>query len=596
MDEPTRGMEFQLHGLIGLIYEAAMDVDLWPMLLRTLSDVMESAPSGVIAAAGGDSAGRRLERLGGGAEGVLAQGLVELLRPHFGRALEFNRRLDRRRQQSGLLAQLFARFPLALAAVTADGELLEGNPQFEQLLQSDRRLSLQGGRVTFAGGETQLAWSAALNDLAAGRASRVVIPVAQGQDAPLSAMVSAHDCADGEAAGPCLLLSLAAPGLVGQVGERVLAEMFTLTPAEARLLAALVNGSSLEEYCASAGLSRNTARAQLKALFRKTGSRRQGELVRQVLNSPLLLATEPGTGEAPPLVQYREREMQRFRLRDGRWLCYAEYGPEDGQPLLFAHGLTGCRLQTHPDHTVLQQQGIRLLVPDRPGFGLSDFDGGRTILDWADDIQQLLDALGLERVAAMGFSVGGIYAMALARTLAERISRLTLVSPMGHFDKMSELAGMIPRNRMILTLGRRMPAILAPFMQLMVDSLRRDPKRYFDDLLKSLPPFERHYLSHPALKDSLTRAFREATRNGVEGLVYEQMLVSRPWGFSPADVTLPVQLWHGVQDVHVPVAMSRRLAKELPRCEPHLLEDAGHFLFYNRWQQIITCACEVNGE
>jgi pimeloyl-ACP methyl ester carboxylesterase/DNA-binding CsgD family transcriptional regulator len=594
VDEPTRGLEYQIHGLIGLIYEAAMDVDLWPMLLRTLGDLMDQAEPEAARLAAAVNAEETLfaqplpEAPGEGRP--LALTLVELIRPHFSRALDLNRRLGRQRRQNELFARLLERFPLALAVVSLEGEVLQNTPRFDQLLSDDRRLLLQQGRLCFTDREAQLAWREACGRLAEGAETSATIALQGREQSPLSAMLFAFS--DAQTAGPLsLLLSLAAPGLMGRIPERELAAMFSLTPAEARLLAALVNGYSLEEYSETVCVSRNTARSHLKALFQKTGTHRQGELVRQVLSSPALLTgdnAEESAHEVCPVPRDAQRLKQGIRLADGRWLSYAEYGPRHGRPLLFAHGLTGCRLQAHPDESLLYRLGVRLLVPDRPGFGLSDFDSRRTVLDWAGDIRQLLDALQLEQVAAMGFSVGGIFAMALGRALGERIAHLTLVSSMGRYHEAADLDGMIPRNRMILLLGRHMPAILTPFMQLMIDSLRRNPQQYFDDLLRNLPAFERHYLRHPAMRDSITRAFLEATRNGVQGLVYEQMLISRPWEFTPSQVKVPVRLWHGEQDVHVPIAMSRQLAHELPRCESHLLQDSGHFLLYDRMQEILA--------
>jgi pimeloyl-ACP methyl ester carboxylesterase len=58
--------------------------------------------------------------------------------------------------------------------------------------------------------------------------------------------------------------------------------------------------------------------------------------------------------------------------------------------------------------------GIQYLVVDRPGFGGSDPHPGRTVTDFADDVEQLADALGLDRFAVVGVSAGAPYAPACA--------------------------------------------------------------------------------------------------------------------------------------------------------------------------------------
>ena len=77
---------------------------------------------------------------------------------------------------------------------------------------------------------------------------------------------------------------------------------------------------------------------------------------------------------------------------------------------------------------------IRLIVVERPGYGLSDFAPNRTLLDWPDDITQLADTLGLEQFSVMGYSGGGAYALACAHRLVNRINNVVLLSSAAPFD------------------------------------------------------------------------------------------------------------------------------------------------------------------
>jgi DNA-binding CsgD family transcriptional regulator len=63
------------------------------------------------------------------------------------------------------------------------------------------------------------------------------------------------------------------------VPEDLLRTMFGLTPAEARLACRLAEGASLDDVAEALGIVRNTARVQLRSVFAKTGTRRQGELI-----------------------------------------------------------------------------------------------------------------------------------------------------------------------------------------------------------------------------------------------------------------------------------------------------------------------------
>ena len=96
---------------------------------------------------------------------------------------------------------------------------------------------------------------------------------------PVSAPV--HRTATVVLRDPARKLRLAGPDL-----ER----LFQLTPAEARLACLLADGLSTEEAAFELGVSRNTIRSQLQAVYAKTGTNRQGDLVRMLLSSVATLA------------------------------------------------------------------------------------------------------------------------------------------------------------------------------------------------------------------------------------------------------------------------------------------------------------------
>ncbi|WOK35492.1 hypothetical protein [Sphingomonas sp. C3-2] len=81
------------------------------------------------------------------------------------------------------------------------------------------------------------------------------------------------------------ILVLRDPNRQPMIPATTLASLFGLTPAEATLASALGRGASLEEAAAAIGVSRHTVRSQLQGIFLKTGTNRQGELVRILLSS-----------------------------------------------------------------------------------------------------------------------------------------------------------------------------------------------------------------------------------------------------------------------------------------------------------------------
>lgn len=94
-------------------------------------------------------------------------------------------------------------------------------------------------------------------------------------------------------------------------------------------------------------------------------------------------------------------------LSDGRRLAYAEYGAANGIPVFLFHGLPGSRLSWGLLPNNPFPKGLRLIAPDRPGYGGSDPKPGRSLLDWVDDVVELADALAIDRFAVLGVSGGG---------------------------------------------------------------------------------------------------------------------------------------------------------------------------------------------
>src|SRR4051795_13203577 len=118
--------------------------------------------------------------------------------------------------------------------------------------------------------------------------------------------------------------------------------------------------------------------------------------------------------------QARRPQEGSVRLGDGRTLAYAECGDPDGWPVLGCHGSPSSRLERHVEaRETSRGGGGRRVSPDRPGFGRSDPSPGRRVLDWPGDVAQLLEQLGIARLAVLRLSGGAAYAPAGAAGLGD---------------------------------------------------------------------------------------------------------------------------------------------------------------------------------
>ena len=68
----------------------------------------------------------------------------------------------------------------------------------------------------------------------------------------------------------------------------------------------------------------------------------------------------------------------------------------------------------------------------------------------------------------------------------------------------------------------------------------------------------------------------ECVRRSADGWLDDSAAFASPWGFDPATIAVPVEIWHGRDDTASPLAHARWLAARIPGAELHEL-DGGHF-------------------
>ena len=230
---------------------------------------------------------------------------------------------------------------------------------------------------------------------------------------------------------------------------------------------------------------------------------------------------------------------------------------------------------------------VRVICPDRPGYGLSDHDPGRTLLGWPADVTTLADSLGLDRFGVVGVSGGGPYALACALAMPDRLTGVAVVSGVGRLDCPGALEGVDPFYRLALGHVRARPRIARTVFRVNLA------------IVKMRPGVMMRLMGCPADIDALRSArpeiaslhfMAESVRRGLEGPVRDAWILAGPWGFAPEDVTTEVHLWHGDGDPIVPLRHSQELASALPRATLHRCPGEGHLLFAAHLFEIMPAA------
>lgn len=255
---------------------------------------------------------------------------------------------------------------------------------------------------------------------------------------------------------------------------------------------------------------------------------------------------------------------------DGTAIAYETYGPPDGSPLLFLHGTPGSRLLggVFEDHA--HDAGVRVIAPDRLGYGRSGVPNQFSLERGASALESLLDALCVERVPVVAFSGGTPHALATAASMPVRITGVELVSgavPPQYGTDPS------PMHRVLGTLARWAPSVAGGGYRLSAMlARRRSPTAVTDLYTAPESPVE--------VPESVARLVGQDFRAGLDsttaGAVHDSQHFTATWNLSVDAIECPVRFWHGTADSIAPIEDVRAFSEVYPQVTIEPLEDHGH--------------------
>ncbi|HEX8201396.1 MAG TPA: alpha/beta hydrolase [Isosphaeraceae bacterium] len=281
---------------------------------------------------------------------------------------------------------------------------------------------------------------------------------------------------------------------------------------------------------------------------------------------------------------------QIFAMRTGRALEVAEYGDPGGHPAFFFHGFVGSHHQASYIADQARRQGLRILAPNRPGVGRSEYVDRRSALEAVEDVEDLAGVLKLEEFSLIGISGGTPYALAALHRLRARVRTTTVISGMGPLRLPGALRGMSRAELVLLALYSRHPGLARRMFRRMTDRFRVHPGRFLDRLVARWAGPDREVFRRPEIRALFLQDLHQVFTEGRAPESLAQVLtLFRHFGFSLRDLPADrlVCLWHGLADTVVPPGMTWAMAQHLPRCEAHFVP-GGHFMAVDVADRIIS--------
>jgi pimeloyl-ACP methyl ester carboxylesterase len=259
--------------------------------------------------------------------------------------------------------------------------------------------------------------------------------------------------------------------------------------------------------------------------------------------------------------------VRDVRLSDGRTLRVhdAADGVAAALTVIWHHGTPQTGAPLVPLLSAAAERGIRLLSYGRPSWGGSTPHPGRTVASAADDVEQLADALGVERFAVMGASGGGPHALACAALLPDRVTGAACLAGLAPItadgDGIDWFAGMASD-------GAALRAAVAgrAARERYQETAEFDPTSFND----------RDYAALRGIWSSLGDDVALASAAGGGGQIDDDLAYATPWGFDPAQIAVPVLLVQGGRDRVVPAGHADWLLRHCRDSELWLRPADGH--------------------
>lgn len=608
------------HELIGIIYETALDPRLWPLVLDGMAVFLNDTTQPVVSDRIGTASHitKSVTDLSAQTRDMnLTQDetyiptdtdhalwlasleqhqLFERLKSHLQRALQLNLQHQHVRQTSEAVTQMLNRLAISVFLVNGEGRLLFANSQAHVLLDHQQVFQFQHGRIQPFDENVTHHFTRQIKALCDAdsdvniKALQIRCP--DGQE--VSLLLSRFEYAESLPMQSKLaaMILVTPPRQLHTISHAILSSLYGFTPAETQLANLLVHNFTLDEIALQRNVSINTVRNQLGAIFAKTETRRQSELISLLLSAPTVIeieratATSSGGQQGRYVVASKPNQENQIRLSDNRLLSYAEYGSPDGHPVILCHSMYGCRYEVPPQTSLLASCGIRLIVPDRPGVGLSDPFVFDDYTDWAFDLEQLAVTLKLKHLTVIGHRAGCNFALAAVRQLPHRIPQAILINPAPPMPTLKALKAMSPAHKLVAGLAHVLPSLSIELTSSLYTVAAKDPDKFIDDNL-ILTELEREVFARPEIRAIFHRCLPELARQGTAGIAQEIQCIIKDWNFPLAEIRQPVTIWYGELNPEIPAELMRKFITSLPNTTVHRLPNEGLTVFYMHWESII---------
>lgn len=360
----------------------------------------------------------------------------------------------------------------------------------------------------------------------------------------------------------------------------VFAAAFGATPAEARVAAHVARGLTARETARAMGTAESTVRGQLKAVYAKSGVGKARDFVRLAAEAGVL-ASMTRTSETVTEIEGLAGRRRVAPRPDGRRVAFWDYGPRGGRPVLVTHGTITGRTLPPAFVAALHRGGFRPIVPQRPGFGLTDLARDDYLETAADDMAAILDALRLRSTLLLVRDDGVAAGLAFAGRHGDRVKAGMLANP-----RWPGLTVRSPDTVMgsVTRAFVARPEMVAVFSEMMRRQTRTDLLAKIVRRAAGHVPADREALDRPGVLTSMVRDIQAMAARTSQGFAQEQGLYARGWRPPPLATGAP---WLVMECGPLALPGVEAEFAALPGRRFAVLPDAGLLLYHSHPEAVV---------
>ena len=269
-------------------------------------------------------------------------------------------------------------------------------------------------------------------------------------------------------------------------------------------------------------------------------------------------------------------EKTSISLSDGRHLELLVAGQPQSNAVIFHHGTPGATSTWEAWLSEVAAQEGFAIAYSRPGYGHSSRHEGRTVINNAADIDEVLKHFGITKIVSIGWSGGGPHCLA-DTTLPQSVAAISIAG-VGTFGAsgLDFLEGMGEENHVEFTAATEGPAAIEAWMQENSPPIAVVTSDQIVEAFGGLIGEADKKALNEGAAEGTAKSYRQALVEGYYGWMDDDLAFVEPWGFDLASISKPVELWQGNDDFMVPHAHGYWLESKIPSAKLNFVPGEGH--------------------